>query len=271
MGPDFFDTKAQVPADTMIPGKYCNPPQAPLVFNATAASIHEDSKNVCDRTRSLLDTLVTSLTPDDATFANVLHPIALDENERSSVSSVLDLYEKVSADPALREAAAEAGKVRSHFLIDCGMREDVFRLVDAAFKKNEALDTESRKLLTEERRNYLRNGLALDTELERDRLKEIRKRLSTIASEFGRNIDEEGSAMWFTRDELQGVPEDVLNGLECGTGEFEGKLSVTFKDPDYGPLMQFARSSETREKAFKQRENAVCGTFHYHRERLIRK
>ena len=158
----------------MILEKYSSPPQAPLIFSATTESILEDNKRICDNTKAVLDKLVTTITPKEASFEHVLRPIAQDENERQLVSGVLGLYLKVSPDPAIREAAAKAEKERSHFLIDCAAREDVFRLVDSAFQKNEAaVDPESRKFLVEERRNYVRNGLSLSSQSERDRLTEI--------------------------------------------------------------------------------------------------
>jgi metallopeptidase MepB len=242
----------------MIPEKYSSPPQAPLTFCATVESIFEDNKRLCDNTKAVLDELVATITPKGATFDNVLRPLAQDEDERQLVSSVLGLYLKVSTDPAVREASAQAEIARSNFMIDCGMREDVFRLVDSVFQKNEAtVDPESRKLLVEERRNYVRNGLALSSQSGRDRLKEIQKRLTTIRTEFAKNLDEEEEAIWFTPEELAGVPEDVLIGLDRGTGELEGKLKVTLKQTDIDPLMQFAVSSETRRETFIRSINKV--------------
>ena len=203
----------------MVPDKYCRPPQAPLTFLATVESIHEISTRVCHDTKVVLDKLVSKVTPDEATFENTLRPLAQDENARQLLSNVLGLYLKVSTSPDIRKASAEAESRVSHFMIDCGMREDVFHLIDSVFQKNENIDPESRKLLMEERRNYFRNGLALSSQLEKERLNEIQKRLSTIRTEFSNNLDEEDDGIWFTREELEGVPEDLLSELQPGTAE----------------------------------------------------
>ena len=43
------------------------------------------------------------------------------------------------------------------------------------------------------------------------------------------------NTIMFTREELKGVPEDVINGYTAAEGT--GKLAVTFKTPDILPLV----------------------------------
>ncbi len=242
----------------MAPADFTSPPQAPRTFSATAESILADSKRIREGTRALLDRLVATVSPEAATFENVLRPIAEDENQRLALCGVLDIYQKVSTDRAIREASSEAEREMSHFMIDCLTREDVFRLVDAVFHKNEPIPSESQKFLREERRTYMRNGLALTQQADKDRLKEIRKRLSTISNEFGRNLDEEDQGIWLAPEELQGTPNDTIGGLDVGTGNLEGKLKVPFHGPEFTSVMQFAESEETRKKIFiKSEENQV--------------
>jgi Zn-dependent oligopeptidase len=56
---------------------------------------------------------------------------------------------------------------------------------------------------------------------------------------------------------LEGVPDDVLETLEKGTGDNDGKLRFTFKYPDLFPTLKFALDSETRQKVFIENENKV--------------
>lgn len=53
------------------------------------------------------------------------------------------------------------------------------------------------------------------------------------------------------------MPADVLEGLEKGTDDREGKLRLTFKYPDLFPTLKFALDSETRQKVFIENENKV--------------
>ena len=258
----------------MAPEKYKNPPQAPPTFIGTKESIVADAKSLCDTTRTLLDKVVAEVSADKASFASVLVPQIEDENQAQINGRILGFYQYVSGDAELRNASTEAEKLMDDFSIECSMREDVFQLVEAAFKAqkdNEPdLDPESLRLLEKERKGYVRNGLGLPQGPQRDRFKEIKKRLSQIGIQFQKTLNEENGGLWFTREDLDGVPEDVLDGLDKGTGENEGKIKLSFKYPDLFPTLKFAKNPETRKKVFIANENKVCdslrrtGYFTYH-------
>lgn len=261
--------------------KYANPPQAPPLFTGTKDSIVADAKALCDKTKSLLDKLVADIdpaaNPEAATFDSVIRPQTEDENSGALNARILGFYQYVSANSELRDASTEAEKIMDQFGIDCSMREDVFRLVDSVYQKSglaaskeqnkerlidEALaksaglsNTENALLLEKERMNYIRNGLGLPAGDKRDRFKAIKKRLSELSTDFQKNLNEEKGGIWFTKEDLDGVPEDVLDTLEKGTDKNEGKLWLTFKYPDLFPTLKFAKNPETREKVFVDNEN----------------
>ncbi|KAK5661215.1 hypothetical protein OQA88_11107 [Cercophora sp. LCS_1] len=260
--------------------KYSNPPQAPPLFTGTKESIVSDAKGLCDKTRTLLDKLVADIKPvETATFESVVKPQTEDENAGSLSARVLGFYQYVSGDAALRDASTEADKIMDEFAIECSMREDVFQLVDSVYKqsglgeskeknKDRLIDSslaqaagfenvESALLLERERKSYIKNGLGLPAGPKRDRFKEIKTQLSKISIEFQKNLNEEAGGIWFTPEELDGVPKDVLDGLDKGTGENEGKLRLTFKYPDLIPASKFAKNPETRRRVFVENENKV--------------
>lgn len=263
--------------------KYANPPQPPPLFTGTKDSIVADSKGLCDHTRSLLDSLVANIKPSEdaaaATFESVLRPQTEDENESALSARILGFYQYVSGDSALRDASTEAEKIMDEFSIECSMREDVFRLVDAVYNnsglgasiaenkdrlidaglaKSAGLDdVESARLLEKERKSYLRNGLGLPEGPKRDRFKEIKKRLSQIQIAFQKNLNEENNGLWLTKEDLDGVPQDVLDTLEKGTGDNEGKIRLSFKYPDLFPTLKFAKNPDIRRKVFIENENKV--------------
>ncbi|KAI1470312.1 Metalloprotease [Daldinia caldariorum] len=257
----------------MAPDKYKSPPQAPPTFTGTKESIVNDAKTICETTRSLLDKLATDVNPSTATFASVLAPIAEDENQSQLNTRILGFYQYVSSDADLRNASTEAEKIIDEFSIECNMREDIFKLVDAAFQaqknKEPDLDAESLRLLEKERKGYIRNGLGLPQGPQRDRFKEIKKRLSQIGIEFQKNLNEENGVLWFSKEELDGVPSDVLDGLEKGTGENEGKLKLSFKYPDLFPTLKFAKNPETRKKVFIANENKTNQNVPLFREAVL--
>ena len=227
------------------------PPQAPPSFTATPDSVVADTKVMLANSKKLTDDIVARISAKDASFKNVLLPMANDENQQTLKAHILGFYQSVSTDQALRDASTEAEKLMDDFSIEAAMREDVFKLVDAALKLGDSLDPESQRLLEKEHKGYVRNGLNIPAGPKRDRFKEIKKRLSQLAIAFSKNLNEENGGLWFTEEELNGVPSDVLSLLKK-----EGdKYFLTFKYPDLFPTLKYATNSETRKKVFIANEN----------------
>ncbi|EPE25800.1 Metalloproteases (zincins), catalytic [Glarea lozoyensis ATCC 20868] len=253
----------------MAPSKYLKPPQAPPLFTATATSLVKDAQALCDRTRAMLDKIAKDVTPESATFANVVLPMAEDENTAGLEARVIGFYQAVSTNQELRDASSKAEEIMDEFNIEASMREDIFKLVDAAYQKGEDLDPESRRLLEKERKSYIRNGLGIPAGPKRDRFKDIKKRLSMIQIEFQKNLNEESGGIWFTPEELAGVPEDVMSGLEKGSGENAGKVKLSFKYPDLFPTLKFATNPDTRKRVFIDNENKCNANAPLFKEAII--
>jgi metallopeptidase MepB len=201
------------------------------------------------------DQVAGNVKPDAATFGNVLQPLANVENIIALEGHILGFYKAVSFDSKLRDASREAQKLLDDFAIETAMREDLYKLVDAVLKRKEDLDQESCLLLDKTHKDYIRNGLRLPVGYKRDRFKEVKKRLIQLSIEFRKNQIEEAGGVWFTPQELEGVPEDVLAGLEKGEGENDGLLRLTFKYPDLIPTLRYAKNSETRKRFYIANEN----------------
>ncbi|PHH55189.1 Thimet-like oligopeptidase [Ceratocystis fimbriata CBS 114723] len=240
----------------MIPPQHQKPPQAPPLFTGTKESIISDSKAMCAVTRGLLDKLVSEISLDDANFNNTIVPQIHDENKASN-AHILGFYQYVSPNAELRAASTEAEALLDDFSIEMGMREDVFKLVDAVYSRRETekLDGESLRFIEKERKAFIKNGLSLPAGAVRDRFKEIKKRLSTLGIEFNKRLTEENGGVWLTAEELDGVPKNVVDNLEKGVGENEGKLKLTFKYTDIFPSLKFATNPETRRRIFVANEN----------------
>lgn len=245
----------------MVPEMYRNPPQAPPLFTATADSILADTKKLNEASKAVLDNVVADVSVDKATFANVEEPILMDDNLASPMQRILTFYQHVSPKEDLREASNKAEVMMDDFHIESQMREDVFKLVDAAFTTRESqnLDPERLHVLEKERKRYVRNGLELPAGPKRDRFKEIQKKLSQLCIQCQKNLNEEKGVIWFKPEELEGVPTDDIDidQLEKGTGENEGKVKLTFKYNHYFPTLKYAKDEETRKRYVIAESNKV--------------
>ncbi|KAF1843575.1 thimet oligopeptidase [Cucurbitaria berberidis CBS 394.84] len=253
----------------MAPKQYKTPPQLPPRFTATKQSLIEDTKRLIDRSRSVQDAVARDVQLDSATFANAVLPIARDDNKMAIESHIIGFYNAVSTSKELRDASSEAEQLLDDFGIESSMREDVFKLVDAALKKKEQLDPESQRLLEKDHKSFIRNGLSLPVGPKRDRFKEIKQRLSQISIAFQKNLNEENGGLWFTPEELDGVPDDTISTLKKGQGDNEGKLWLTFKYPDLFPTLKYATNAETRKKVFIENENKCNDNVALFREAIL--
>ncbi|PQE24948.1 metallopeptidase protein [Rutstroemia sp. NJR-2017a WRK4] len=223
------------------------PPQAPPFFTTEPLSILDNAKRLLDQSRKTQASIIESVDPSTATFANTLQPLAQDENIRQKESHVLEFYQHVSPNEELRAASRQVESVFKDFAIETAMREDIFKLIEAVSAKNEDLDAQSRHFLEKEKSNYIRNGLGLPAE-EKDRFKEIKKRLGRITIEFRKNLTDEKGGIWFSPEQLEGVPEDDILSFERGEDEKAGKLRVSFKFPDINTVLRHAVNSDTRKQ-----------------------
>lgn len=229
-----------------------SPPQAPPLFAYSPESLISRAEQLIACNKDLIDSIVQGVHVDAAEFSNVLLPLAHGQNAMSFEMNLIGFLGSVSPFSNIRNASTSAQKTMSDYKIESSMREDVFKLVEAIYsnqKDDPALDADSRHLLEKEYKASLRMGLGLQS-AERIRFRDIQKRLPELYIAFCTNLREEKGGIWFTPDELRGVPDDVLEGLTKGErgDENEGKLRLTFKPCDLTPMQKYCTVAETRKK-----------------------
>lgn len=235
-------------------GKRQEPPQAPIIFAATPSSIIEDAKRLIEGSRKVHHRIVKGVQPELATFGNVLLPLAHAERAMAVESKVLGFYRHVSQDPNVRDASNKAWKMFRNFETDKAMNESLFELVEAVFKKEKDLDSESRRLLGRRRKTYIRNGLNL-SDGPRKRFMAIQRRLTGLISDFRKNMIDEAGGVWSSPQELDGLPNEVMMSLEKGQDSDGGILRLTFDHANYFPMMRYAETGKTRMLYFTARQN----------------
>ena len=216
----------------MSTDNFRQPPQAPPLFTGTPSSIVADAHRAVAARRAIADAIVQTVTPETAIFANVLRPLADAQSAATRERRVLGFYRDMATDAAVREASAEAARIMEDYALEAAMREDVFRLVDAVFKKDEVLEGEDRHYLTKQRVEYIRNGLGLPPGPQRERFKAIRERLIILSNEFRKNLNEQKGEIWLLPEDLEGMPDDFMSELRRPSLEkMLGNVASTSKTP----------------------------------------
>lgn len=216
-----------------------------LRFDLGVNEITELGNQLMVNIKTALDNVV-KIPSKERTFENTVRALAYIDGDYNSDWSCVYFPAHVSADKGIRDASTEMTKKLEAFNIEQELREDVYKAVLDYVQNNPEqvarLGPQEKRLLDKTIQGYERNGLALEEE-KRNRIKEIKTRLSELSIEFNRNLGEDVTKLKFAKEELEGLPEDFFIGKEE-----DGKYTVTLKYPDLFPILEQCKVEETRKK-----------------------
>ncbi|KAJ3179433.1 Thimet oligopeptidase [Gaertneriomyces sp. JEL0708] len=215
-----------------------------LTWSLSAADIKRRTDELIFKARKVYDD-VAALSDEQCNFKTVVEPLARMDSWWAVETSNLTFPQHVNTNKDVRDAAVEANKALDEFEIEQSMREDLYTSILATKKKGESVDPESARLLEFLERDFRRNGLALPKE-QRDELKKLKQRLADICTEYGQTLAEDKTEVTFTKEELDGLPEDFFEGRKKVDVDGTEKYVVTMKYPDVLPIMRMAKCEQTR-------------------------
>ncbi|PYH92188.1 zincin [Aspergillus ellipticus CBS 707.79] len=195
--------------------------------------------------------------PSDATFENIMLPLAQVENAIQGEEAMIDMLQYGSPSLDTQEAFNVAQKLQIEARASWNADAAFFRLLQAARERqpeSDALDAESQHLLDRELLGYKQagHGTLNPTELE-----EYLRRGTEIAElerQFQQNLARENDGVWFTVEELDGVPREDLakwkDDKENGSSEAQMKKFVPFANGGTIAVLTNAHRPETRKTMF---------------------
>ncbi|RMH03640.1 MAG: hypothetical protein D6702_05420 [Planctomycetota bacterium] len=185
--------------------------------------------------------------PERATFASaiaalddILYPVLTVQNR-------MYLMKETRQEEDMRAACTAAVDRINEWLVAFHLREDVYRICRAFADAYESgrrprLAGEDRKLYRDTMRDWRRQGLELDAAA-RAEVGRLRNELNRLETEFDTNITETQETLFFTADELAGVPDSFLTASRQPDGRHAVRVTVT---PDYLTVMENCSVAETR-------------------------
>ena len=230
-------------------------PQKPPSFSGfTPEAIQDEVELILTASQALRDRLATTLTPANATFANLVRPLLDDMNKSKCRTVILGiLLARTSPDAAVRQASRDAQTRISNAEATTLLRTDIALLVSAVFEKSNGstdLDGEDRHALNHLHGQFRRSGAILRDEADRARLQTAQLEIDGLNSAAMKGFTEADDGVWFTRDELSGCPDTWLATLktEKQADEQQDRFWVTFRDDHYSRVVQFSVNERTRQK-----------------------
>ena len=178
------------------------------------------------------------------TFASTVGALDDIQNDATIAINKTVVIQQTNQDAAMRDAAEKAIKVFQDWAVGIDYREDVYKAVKAYADTNPKLEGEDALLLEHTMRDYRRAGLALPPE-KRAEVEKLRKELAKLETDFEANIVAVKAPVTFTKEELEGVPDSVLEspGVKTGDDTYTIMANVTFQ---YNTVEDTAKKEETR-------------------------
>lgn len=176
------------------------------------------------------------------TFANTVLALERVTAEYNEAIQHLIFMAYVSPDAAVKEAAQMVEEDAGKYGVALMSREDLYAAVKEVSDSGAELSLEDQRLVNTYMLGFKHAGMGLAPE-ERAKLTALKERLTSLESQFSNNLNEVFPGLELSREELAGLPEDYINGLDKTA---EGKYKVSLSYPDFQPFMRYAESSELR-------------------------
>ncbi len=219
-------------------------------FETATNEITATVTNTITKGNAALDR-VGRLNPGEVSFDNTIRALDDLNFQLGLVANRLSLIEQTSTNAAVRDAATDAIKQLSSWMVGLDYREDVYKTIKAYASTKPALTGEDAKLFLETLRDYRRAGLEL-AKTERDEVERLRKELTGLETDFESNVTKAEKSIKFTKADLDGVPDDFLKQIRTGLDEHTVKANVTWH---YTTVLENAKNEATRRKVETERDN----------------
>lgn len=184
---------------------------------------------------------VKAIKKANRTFANTVEALDFSGEDLSRTGSWLALLMNVLPHGKARVQAKDALDFLEAQAIELEFDPGVHKALKELAELKPKLVGERKKLFTEMLRDYRRMGLELPT-VKQKQVKVYAKQLAKLASDFRTNINNYQDHILVSREELEGLSENYINGLQ----QVKGKYKVSLEYPDYVPFMENAHNEARR-------------------------
>ena len=195
--------------------------------------------------------------PKPATFNNTIEAMEFSGQLITKVRNVFGNLMSADTNDQLQAIAKELSPLMSEHRDDIRLNEKLFKRVKAVYQKKDTLNLtkEQSKLLEERYKSFVRGGANLK-EKDKQKLREINKRLSILTLNFEENLLNENKAFEMVlseKSDLAGLPDGVIAGAAEAASDrgYKGKWLFTLDKPSLIPFLQYSEKRQLREKMFK--------------------
>lgn len=195
------------------------------------------------------------------TFSNTIEALEYSGELLSKVSRVFYNINSANTNDEIQGIAREMAPELSKHSDNISLNQALFQRVQAVWEARESLDLtpEQQKLLEKTYKSFVRSGANVAEE-NKDRLREINSRLSTLTLQFGQNLLSETNAFQLLIEDeadLAGLPNELIASAadDAKAAGNEGKWVFTLHNPSIMPFLQYADNRNLRKQIWEAYKN----------------
>lgn len=214
-----------------------------------------------DKARSVLEELKSD--PEPPAFDNTISRLEEVTEEVTLISQIFFNLHAAETNDELELVAQEFEPILTDFYSDLNFDQQLFERIRTVYNsRNESgLTGEQLMLLEKTYTAFVRNGALLSDE-DKQQLRELDQKLSTLSLEFSVNALKavKAFALEITDEkDLEGLSDAVVHAAaECAARRGKpGSWVFTLDAPSYGPFMKYAVNRSLREQMFKARASVA--------------
>src|SRR5437764_14553526 len=216
-------------------------------WEKTPEAVDAMTKNAIATANKALDQ-IGAQDPSKVTFKSTI--VALDDltYQAGNAANKAVIIKESNTNEKMRAAAENAVKEFQDWAVGIDYREDVYKALKAFADTKPNFSGEDEKLLFETMRDYRRAGLDLPPD-KRKEGEQLRKELARLGTDFDSNIVNAKAPVTFTKNELNGVPDSLLNapGVKTGDNTYAVLANVTWQ---FLAVQENAKSEVTRKSLY---------------------
>ncbi|MCH7410810.1 M3 family metallopeptidase [Belliella sp. DSM 111904] len=198
---------------------------------------------------------------EEPTFENTIEAMEYAGELLSKASSVFYNLNSANTNDEIQAIAKELAPELSAHGDNISLNADLFNRVKAVWDSKESLNLnpEQEKLLEKTYKSFVRNGANL-SEADKEKLREINTKLSSLTLQFGQNLLAETNAFKLVVDkeeDLEGLPKGLIESAadDANAAGEEGEWVFTLQNPSIMPFLQYAENRELRKKIWEAYKN----------------
>lgn len=183
------------------------------------------------------------------TYSNVIQPMVNLEIATANMRCLCTNPAKFFTDSDIRDASNKAENELSRFDINSKTREDLYLVFTKYYRyyyrSEKALLTQQQSWHVEiVMATYKDHGMHLPNNILED-VNKIKAKLSTLQTDFEKNVNDDATCFYLTREQLAGLQDSWFEGREMNA---QSQYKMTMKSPDIIPALEYIKDRSLRKK-----------------------